>query len=64
MAQNPASKYDYGTDQEEEKGEGQQPSSPVVVDEDGLQTVKIKQTEISQDDFNNFLHKCTLNLPP
>jgi hypothetical protein len=64
MAQNPASKYDYGTDQEEEKGEGQQPSSPIVVDEDGLQTVKIKQTEISQDDFNNFLHKCTLNLPP
>jgi hypothetical protein len=36
MAQNPASKYDYGTDQEEEKGEGQQPSSPIVVDEDGL----------------------------
>ena len=26
--------------------------------------MKVKQTEISQEDFNNFLHKCTLNLPP
>lgn len=25
---------------------------------------RVAETEISQEDFNNFLHKCTLNLPP
>lgn len=30
----------------------------------GYLRMKINQTEICQDDFNNFLHRCTLTLPP
>ena len=56
------SKYDYGTDNEDEK-EGDIVVSPHDHNQDVMR-VKILQTYISQEDFNNFLHKCTLNLPP
>ena len=57
------SKYDYGTDNEDEK-EVEIPVSPNEYQQQDIMRVKVLQTEISQEDFNNFLHKCTLNLPP
>ena len=29
-----------------------------------LMKLKVAHSDISQEDFNNFLHKCTLTLPP
>ena len=66
-------KYDYGTDNEEEKDE--QPMrnyAPIagaagyseMGSQDEVYKVKVNQSEISQEDLNNFLHKCTLTLPP
>lgn len=66
---NNSSKYDYGTDNEDEE-EGDQPDQQLIEGDTaefsngGDLKLRILQTEISQEDFNNFLHKCTLNLPP
>lgn len=53
-------KYDYGTDNEDEK----EFARPEEEGNSGYLRMKINQTEICQDDFNNFLHRCTLTLPP
>ena len=61
------SKYDYGTDNEDGTTEGGDETEISNSQQEGgqeIMRVKVLQTEISQEDFNNFLHKCTLNLPP
>lgn len=64
--QNNSSRYDYGTDNEDDDDQNilddQNNSSIADLSQDSV-TMRVLQTEISQDDFNNFQHKCTLNLP-
>ena len=91
--QNPPSKYDYGTDNEDDKSDYAAAASsdqqvfqmknggiaavgPYIdansttatsgieqFTQNEAMRMKVTQTEISQEDFNNFLHKCTLPLP-
>ena len=65
--QNNSSRYDYGTDNEGDEDEANiiddpNTSTHADISQDSV-TMRILQTEISQEDFNNFQHKCTLNLP-